>query len=125
MEEGIILIHRIKRQEDKSLREYYVVPGGKMEKGETEEETLIREVKEEIGIKVKVKEKILEYDSKYNDSIQIFYECEYVDGIIGTGNGPEMQEEREEEELFRVEIIEKEKISKINFVPQKIEEMLK
>ena len=68
----IILIHRKKRQKDQSIREYYLIPGGKMEEGETEEETLIREMYEELGIKVNVKKLILEHYSKYNDSIQKF-----------------------------------------------------
>ena len=72
----IILIHRKKRQKDQFIRDYYVVPGGKMEEGETEKETLIREIYEELGIKVNVKKLILEHYSKYNDSIQKFYECE-------------------------------------------------
>ena len=47
---GIILIHRLKPRDDGSIRDYYVVPGGKMEQGETEEDTVKREVFEELGI---------------------------------------------------------------------------
>ena len=46
-DEGIILIHRIKPREDGTLRDYYVVPGGKQEKGESNLETLNREIKED------------------------------------------------------------------------------
>ncbi len=120
----IILIHRKKRQKDKSIREYYLIPGGKMEEGETEEETLIREMYEELGIKVNVKKLILEHYSKYNDSIQKFYECEYVSGILGTGDGPEMHEKREKEELFEIVTLSKHEIKEINLVPHEIKDIL-
>ena len=84
--DGYILIHRKKPQLDGKVRDYFVIPGGKMEKGETIEQTVIREVYEEVGIKVKPLQVLLEYESDYNDSIQIFMNCEYVEGKIGTGN---------------------------------------
>lgn len=75
-DDGIILIHRIKPREDGTLRDYFVVPGGKKEEGESNLETLNREIEEELGITVDVKEKLIEYDDQaYNDSIQIFYIC--------------------------------------------------
>ena len=76
---GIILIHRMKPKENGTFREYYVIPGGKMEEGETEEQTLLREVYEEIGIVIKPYKKIFEFYSDYDDSIQKFYLCEYVE----------------------------------------------
>lgn len=42
-DDGIILIHRIKKNSDAEIRDYYVVPGGKMEHGESEEETVKRD----------------------------------------------------------------------------------
>ena len=55
---------------------YYDIPGGKIEKGETPEETAIREMKEEIGLKVKnLKHKgkmIIEYPKKVF-SLSIFF----------------------------------------------------
>jgi len=41
----ILLIHRIK-----DGKEYYVFPGGAIEKGESPEEAVIREIKEELSI---------------------------------------------------------------------------
>lgn len=45
----IILIRRFWRN-----REYYVFPGGGVESGETEEEAVIREIKEELSIDAKI-----------------------------------------------------------------------
>ena len=124
IEGKIVLIHRIKKK-DNMYREYYVIPGGKMEKNETEEETLLREIREELGIVVNPIKKILRYKSDYDDSVQNFYECEYISGKIGTGNGPEMREKRDEKELFEVVEIEREKIESINLVPEEIKEIVK
>ena len=43
------------------FRGYWALPGGKVDAGETVEETVVREVKEETGIEVEIVEKIGEY----------------------------------------------------------------
>ncbi len=62
----------------------YFLPGGGIEANESEEECLIREFIEEIGIKIKIKEKICSGDcyfyattsNKYIESLGQFYKCE-------------------------------------------------
>ena len=121
---GIILIHRLKPREDGTIRDYYVVPGGKMEEGESEEEPVKREVFEELGITVETERKLLEYNSDYDDSIQIFYLCKYIDGVVGTGNGPEMTNKSEYKGSFNPEILKLEEIPNINLVPEEIKTFL-
>lgn len=123
--DGIILIHRIKHKDDGTAREYYVVPGGKMEPNETEEETIIREIYEEVGIMIKPVKKVFEFNSDYDDSIQKFYLCEYIDGVIGTGNGPELQSMDENKGVFEPMIIKKENIENINLVPEEIKDVIR
>jgi 8-oxo-dGTP pyrophosphatase MutT (NUDIX family) len=47
-EDKILLIHRFKNE-----KEYWVLPGGSIEKGETQEEALKREVQEELSLTIK------------------------------------------------------------------------
>ena len=123
-DDGIILIHRIKKNSDDEVRDYYVVPGGKMEQGESEEETVKREVFEELGIHVRVGTKLLEICNNFDDSIQIFYECEYVDGVLGTGTGPEFTNHDEYYGVYKIEIIKYKDLKKTNLVPEKIKAFL-
>ena len=123
-DDGIILIHRIKKNSDVEIRDYYVVPGGKMELNESEEETVKREIFEELGIYVRVGKRLLEIYNDFDDSIQIFYECEYVNGILGTGTGPEFTNHDEYYGEYIIEIIKYENLEKINLVPEEIKAYL-
>ena len=122
--DGIVLIHRIKKNSDVEVRDYYVVPGGKMELGEREEETVKREVFEELGIHVNVGLRLLEVHNDFDDSIQVFYECEYVDGVLGTGTGPEFTNHDEYYGVYKIEIIKYEDLEKTNLVPEKVKVFL-
>ena len=123
-DDGIILIHRIKKNSDVEIRDYYVVPGGKMELNESEQETVKREIFEELGIYVRVGTRLLEIYNDFDDSMQIFYECEYVNGILGTGTGPEFTNHDEYYGEYIIEIIKYENLEKINLVPEEIKAYL-
>jgi len=65
---------------------YWALPGGKMEKGETPEEALVREIKEETGLRVKIVQKIGEYDERgIQDGIEYNYYaiCFHVSPVEG------------------------------------------
>jgi 8-oxo-dGTP pyrophosphatase MutT (NUDIX family) len=66
---------------------YYVFPGGGMEEGETPQETAIREMEEETGLRVTVKQKLAEI--YFGLSYQMYYLVERVGGEFGTGTGEE------------------------------------
>ncbi len=70
----------------------YDFPGGGIELGENTEDALIREVKEETGLEVSVKELFftsnsffkLPFKDKFVHSIHLFYKCVVVGGELST-----------------------------------------
>lgn len=81
--EDKILIAR--KKEGKPLAGYFEFPGGKIEKGETPEESLARELMEEMNIKIDVKEYVGEsiYDYGNGKVISLLgYKSEIIDGEI-------------------------------------------
>ena len=121
----IVLIHRIKTKDDGTIRDYYVIPGGKIEENESHEEALRREIKEELGIEIKIGKLVLELDDRdYNDSFQYFYNCNYKAGELGTGDGPEFTDKENYKGVFEIVLVDKKEISKLNLVPEKIKEIL-
>ena len=81
--EDKILIAR--KKEGKPLAWYFEFPGGKIEKGETPEESLARELMEEMNIKIDVKEYVGEsiYDYGNGKVISLLgYISEIIDGEI-------------------------------------------
>ncbi|MCT4605659.1 MAG: 8-oxo-dGTP diphosphatase MutT [Marinisporobacter sp.] len=73
-----------KRKKGKHLGGYWEFPGGKIEAGETPEESLIRELKEEMDITIKVKDYFGENIYKYERGTikLIAYLCEMIEGKI-------------------------------------------
>lgn len=69
----VLLMHRIK-----DGKEYYVFPGGGVENNETDEEALIREIKEEASIRIKIGKML--YTHNYETSSQHYYLCTYISG---------------------------------------------
>jgi ADP-ribose pyrophosphatase YjhB (NUDIX family) len=64
-----------------------------VEEGETFEQALQREGREELGVNLRIKEifAIQPVKKDGRDEQEIFYLCEVVGGVLGTGNGPEYQ----------------------------------
>lgn len=121
MENGFALMHRTGNKVS-GILDYHVFPGGGLEEGETLEEGVAREVKEEFGIEVKVKEKMYELLNGETNQEEYFFLCEYISGKLGTGDGPEFNNDPKyaDRGKFMPEIIKKEEIEKINLLPNQI-----
>ena len=88
IEDGVITL--IKRTRDGEI--FYVFPGGGVDEGETDEQALEREIKEELGIDVSVKELVAKQNfgkHKSKECMNFFYVCKVKGGKLGTGCGPE------------------------------------
>lgn len=81
-EDGLYTLYR-EKVVNGVRHKYYAIPGGHLEQGETLEETVVRELKEELGIDIEV----IRFLGKMNegDSENYYYECRKVNGepILG------------------------------------------
>ena len=53
-DDSILTIFRRKRKEDGTFKEYYTIPGGGLEDGENLGENIIREIKEELNVNIRI-----------------------------------------------------------------------
>lgn len=81
----VLLIHRIKNGD-----EYYSIPGGKVEDGETNEQAVAREIFEETTIRVVVKEQLGYFED--TNKCSYLYTCKYISGEPDLTNAPEKEE---------------------------------
>lgn len=121
---GYAFMHRKNVIKRKDYQEYYTFPGGGLEKGETPEEGVIREIKEEFGITIKPIKKLYEMKSEKFNQKEIFFLCEYVDGEFGTGDGPEFNNDPKyiDSGEYLPEIIRESEIKNLLLVPTEIKE---
>jgi 8-oxo-dGTP pyrophosphatase MutT (NUDIX family) len=85
----LLILHR----EHASGRSYWILPGGGREPGETEEQTVLREMKEETGLDVKVERLLLD---DFLDEGGVYnryktYLCTPISGEARPGYEPEPQ----------------------------------
>ena len=87
---------------------YWALPGGRVDSGETVEQTIVREVKEETGLDVAVMRKIDEY---HEQGVQYSVEYDYYPAcfLVKTVGGKIKKQEREIEEI---------KLFSLNEVPE-------
>ena len=81
-EESIYLLYREKRKNNKIIK-YFAIPGGKIEKGETIEQAVIREIKEEFQADIK----LLGYlgENKTKQGIDYHFQAQIIKGVPKLG----------------------------------------
>lgn len=124
MNGGYAFMHRKNVKKRKDIQEYYTFPGGGLEDNETLEEGVIREIKEEFGITVKVVRKLYEMYSKKLNQKEYFFLCEYLEGEFGTGDGPEFSNNPKyiDSGEYLPEIVKEEDIESLLLLPPEIKE---
>ncbi len=89
IEDGKLLaMFRRKIKKDGSVKEYYVIPGGGLEEGETLEENVIRELKEEFNVDIEVVRFL--GTEEYDDTIANYFLCKIINGTPRLG-GEELE----------------------------------
>lgn len=79
--DDLYLCARRKENKYKYLSKKFEFPGGKVESGETLQEALVREIYEELGVKVCINNELKKVQHEYPDfKVEItFFSCNFVD----------------------------------------------
>lgn len=86
-DEILIIAHR----EHSTNRQYWLLPGGGIEPGETEEACVLREVHEETGLQVRIERMLLDEERLPGSGYRKYktYLCHFVSGEPAPGYEPE------------------------------------
>lgn len=105
-------------------KEYYVFPGGGVKENESVEEAVLREVREETSLEIKIG-KLLYHHHYINDSDQFFYLCSHVSGEPELGDSNEKEDMAKDESNFYQPLwIEVEKLRDLLLFPLEIRDWL-
>lgn len=118
---NILLVHRVKGR-----REYWVFPGGGVEKTDSSpQECLKRECLEELGIMVDVGDKFAErpFDTP-GKQFELYYLCRIISGEVGTGKGPESTRDPQVYGTYKNEWVPLSELSTKNVLPAEIKDKI-
>lgn len=110
----VYLMFRRRILEDGIIKEYYVVPGGGINEGETLQENIIRELKEELSVDVKINGYIGKDENK--ESIAYFFSCTIINGTPKLG-GEEL-ERSTEKNYYEIRKVSITKLAELNLLFQ-------
>lgn len=117
---GVVIIEHKKVALIQRVRDgatYYVFPGGGIEAGETREMAAKREVFEELGVEVEVKE--CRYVVPFNGT-KYYFLANIISGIFGTGQGEEFSEENKDRGTYLPMWVDIQSLSTIDVRPTEL-----
>ncbi|MEA3429910.1 MAG: NUDIX domain-containing protein [Nanoarchaeota archaeon] len=107
----VLLIHRVKNG-----KEYWVIPGGHIDEGETHEQAAIREVKEETNLDV------INLSLLWEDEKGYVFKAKFTDGELRF-TGPEL-ENANENNSYELEWVSVVKAKDLVVYPEKVKDFL-
>jgi mutator protein MutT len=121
--DGLLLLRRVRKNPLGVEIQYYVLPGGAREMGETIEQCMKREILEETGVRVRIEKEFTRL--KFEAKEEVYFICKYVDGQIGSGEGPEFSADWiAQRGLYIAEVVPLKKLSEIDLKPYSIKQKL-
>jgi 8-oxo-dGTP diphosphatase len=100
---------------NKMGKEYYVLPGGSVERGETIKQATIREAKEETNLKIKLDKLLWRHKEKGQKRLFYYFLVTTFDGKLKLGN-PETQRQSADN-IYRLKWVPIKNIKAINLKP--------
>lgn len=83
----------VKMRAPTSDEPFWIPPGGGLEFGESMSDALVREMKEETGLNIKVKG--LRYTSEFINppwhAVEFYFDCKFENGEVALGKDPELK----------------------------------
>ncbi len=110
--DSVYTLFRRRIKDDGQVKEYYVIPGGGIKENETLEENVIRELKEEFSVVVRIK--VFLGTDEGEDSIANFYSCEIISGTPKLG-GEEL-ERCSESNYYEIKKVKIEDLDKVDIL---------
>lgn len=99
-EDRVILLFRHRKTAD-GIKEYYAIPGGGQDEGETITECVIRELKEEYSVDIEIKEYLGQVGDEKN--MGYLYYCEIINGTPTLGG--EEKEHNNKDNYYEIQYI--------------------
>ena len=124
-EKYIVSIKRTKYKNGNIDKVYYTFPGGHIENGESSEDTVIREVYEELSVEIDITKEIANIFNSDIKRQEIFYICSLKSGVIKPGNGPEWTNpDVEKYGDYEIVYIKCNELEQYNILPSEIKNLL-
>ena len=109
----VILLFR-RRKTAEGIREYYAIPGGGQEQGETITECVVREIKEEYNVDVKIKEFLGQVGD--DQALGYIYYCEIISGKLELSG--EEKERNSDDNYYEIQEIKVSELDNYNILDE-------
>lgn len=96
--------------------DYWVLPGGHIQKGETPEQVVIREILEETSVEVKNPTLAFEFRDYKKNNFDYYYLCDYVSGTPTLGGEEALK--NSPENFYKPQWIDLSEVSNLNVLPK-------